>query len=37
MKNEAIQILKGTLIIGISTGLGYMIGDTLQKSKIKCN
>lgn len=37
MKNEAIQILKNTLILGVSTSLGYLIGDTLQKTKLKCN
>ncbi len=37
MKNEAKQILKNTLILSISTSLGYVIGDTLQKVTAKEN
>lgn len=35
MKNEAFRLLKASLILGISTGLGYMIGDTIQQSHKK--
>lgn len=37
MKNEAIQILKNTLILGISTSLGFIIGDSIQHSKKNCD
>lgn len=33
MKNEALSLLEDTLIFGISTGLGLVIGDTIQESQ----
>ena len=32
MKYEAIRLLKASLILGISTSLVYVIGDTIQQS-----
>lgn len=33
MKRKAFNLLKETLIFGISTGLGLVIGDTIQESQ----